>query len=90
MLNHFNFQCYQWLVISYTGTPWLCNFIRHIVVEKIHILITVVSFALNIINASWKKMLFVNDMPIKRYVIDMRLVYDISNGERTKDSFEQH
>lgn len=52
MLNHFNFQCYQWLVISYTGTPWLCNFIRHIVVEKIHILITVVSFELNIIDAS--------------------------------------
>lgn len=62
MLNHFNFQCYQCLVIFYTGTPWLCNFIRHIVVEKIHILITVVSFALNIIDASWKKMLFANDM----------------------------
>lgn len=62
MLNHFYFQCYQCLVIFYTGTPWLCNFIRHIVVDKNPYFKTVVSFELNIIDASWKKMLFVNDM----------------------------
>lgn len=72
----------------YIGIFWLCNFIRYIVVEKIYILIIVVLFVLNIINVSWKKMFFVNDMFIKRYVIDMCLVYDILNGECIKDFFE--